>query len=123
MATLNINGKIFKGNNVSICNGRVEIDGVDVTPEQKQITISVEGNVDRLEVDTCNKLNIAGACGTVRSGSGDVKCGDVTGGVQTGSGDVQCQDVHGNVTTSSGDVSAGMVSGNVRTSSGDIQHY
>lgn len=122
MATININGQTFKGTNISVCNGRVMVDGVDVTPDQKQITIAVEGDVSELSIDSCNKLNITGSCRTVRSGSGDVNCGDVGGSVETGSGDVSCGNVQGNVETGSGDVKARNVSGNVRTMSGDIEH-
>ncbi len=63
----------------------------------------------------------------VRSASGDVRLGDVTGSasVHTASGDVHLGDVDGHLTaaTASGDIRVGAVSGDMatRTASGDIE--
>jgi hypothetical protein len=101
-----INGQTYSGNNVSIVNGNVVIDGV----KQEQlligpVTVTVHGSVDKVE-----------------TGSGDVTVLDVVGSVETMSGDVSCTgDIGGYVTTMSGDVTAGgHIGGDVETMSGDI---
>ena len=105
MNSINVNGVSYSGHgNVSIINGKVMIDGKDVTPDAKEIIVSIEGNVDVLKVDACNKVSITGNAGSVATQSGDVECGDVTGSVQTMSGDVDCKNIGGRVSTMSGDI-------------------
>lgn len=119
---VNINGKSYAGRTVILSNGKVVIDGVDVTPDAKHIDIIVEGNIDKLDVDLCDKLMIKGNVNTLTSTSADVECGDVTGNVRTVSGDIECGNIGGDVSTTSGDVKCENVTGNVKTLSGDIKH-
>lgn len=97
------------GRTVVVRNGRVTVDGKDVTPEgpEKTINISIEGNVGSLEVDACDRIEVNGSVGSVTTAAGDVQCGDVHGSVQTMSGDVRCGDVAGSVGTMSGNVRRG----------------
>ena len=105
---ININGKVYYGNNVTINNNKVYIDGkLQDTGEDKQINIVVEGDVTELKVDACNEVKILGNSGSISTVSGDV---NIKGGVS------------GNVTTVSGDVSCGSIGGSVKTVSGDINH-
>jgi hypothetical protein len=89
---------------VVIKNGKVIIDGIDVTPDSKTINIVIQGNVDRLEVDSCEAIAVTGSVKTLSSISGDVNCGDISGNVNSISGDIRCGDIGGNVSTISGDV-------------------
>lgn len=104
-----INGMVITGGrNIRVENNRVIVDGRDVTPEGREISITVEGNVDHLSVDACNQVSIAGDAGEVKVQSGDVKIGgNVTGSVNNMSGDISC---------------GGSIGGNVSTMSGDIRH-
>lgn len=106
MATIKINGVSLSGNNIVIVDGKITVDGKDVTPEQKEIAISVDGNVERLEVDSCASLSIAGDAGNVKTVSGDVSVsGDIKGSVNNVSGDVNCDGtIVGSVNTVSGDI-------------------
>lgn len=105
MATITINGKTYQGKSVSVQNGVVYIDGKRADPETAPtINIEVNGNVDVLRVDACERVVVYGTCGSVQTASGDVECGDVKGPVQTVSGDVNCHAVSGSVSTMSGDV-------------------
>lgn len=122
MSVVIINGNRFVGDNITIKNNKVLIDGKDMTPDAKEINITVEGNVEDLDVDYCNTLQVTGNVNTLRSGSGDVTCNDVHNGVQTGSGDVDCNNINGYVQTGSGDVSAQTITGSVKTGSGDIKY-
>lgn len=109
MSRVTINGKAFSAkSSIVINNGRVILDGQSVEmPDEKRISIEVKGDVQDLQVDSCDSLIIQGAVGSVQSTSGDVRCGDVGGSVQTVSGDVRAQAIQGNVKTVSGDISLG----------------
>lgn len=104
---ININGKSYSGDNLSVINGVVYIDGnkVDSTDE-KVINISVEGNVDKLEVDSCNSIRVAGDCGTVNSKNGNLSIGGNVGGdVTNKNGNITCSRVGGSVDNKNGNIS------------------
>ena len=48
----------IKGNNVSIINNKIFVDGKEIGTEEKEINIIVEGNLDKLEVDCCNSIKV-----------------------------------------------------------------
>lgn len=121
MSKVTINGNTYSGNNIIVAKGRVIIDGVSMTPNEKTINISVDGNIETLQVDACNQVTINGSCAPVRSGSGDIECGNVEGPLTTGSGDIECGNVHGSVNSGSGDIKAHLIAGNASTMSGDIK--
>jgi hypothetical protein len=109
--TVTVNGKTFSnlsGNNISITNGKVIVDGKEVDggdfSKSHIINVTIEGDV-----------------GDVTTSQGDVKCGSCKS-VKTSQGDVEVDgDVSGNVTTSQGDIDiSGSVTGNVKTTMGDI---
>lgn len=105
MSTISINGNTYSGNSIVVTNGKVIINGKDVTPDSKEINIKVDGNIDELKVDVCNKVEITGDVSNVKTQSGDVEIsGNVTGSIQTMSGDVDCGTVGGSISTMSGDV-------------------
>ena len=122
MSTIIINGNRYNGDNITVRNNKVIIDGKDMTPDSKEINITVEGNVEDLDIDYCNNIEINGNVNNLRSGSGDVTCNDVQNGVQTGSGDVDCTNINGYVQTGSGDVNAETITGSVKTGSGNIKY-
>lgn len=98
-----IDGREFQGNNVTISNGKVTVDGVVQDGELVgDINVTVHGDVQSLENHTGNVT--AQNVGEISTGSGDVKCGNVGGSIRTGSGDVECGAVSGNIRTGSGDV-------------------
>lgn len=103
-AAISINGKRYQGDSIQIIRQRVTVNGVDVTPEAKHITVEVLGNVGNLQVDHCPMVKVTGSAGMLRTMSGDIHCGDVHGGVVTVSGDVTCGSVTGDVGTVAGDV-------------------
>lgn len=105
MSSVTINGKTYIGNNIIVSNGKIMIDEKNVTSDDKVINITVNGNIDSLKVDTCNKLEIIGNVTNVNTVSGDVDInGDVSGSIQTVSGDVKCKNVSGSINTLSGDI-------------------
>lgn len=107
MSTIVINGVTIRdGRNIMVCNGRVIVDGKDITPDAKDISISVNGNIDRIEADICQKISVTGDVGSVATQSGDVEVGgNIKGSVQTMSGNVDCSgSVAGNISTMSGKI-------------------
>lgn len=101
---INIDGRDFVGHNVTIKGDRVIVDGVEqdgslVGP----VSVTVHGDVEALDGGFA-EVTVTGSCGSVKTMSGDVRCGDVTGDVGTMSGDVTCGKVAGNVKTMSGDI-------------------
>lgn len=121
LTTIIINGKRLMGRNLRIEHGNVYVDDNRVELEKgPKIDIVVHGSLDTMEVGAAQSIEVQGSVGKLKTGSGDVKCGDVHGDVTTGSGDIECANVQGGVTTASGDVTCGMVGGSIRTVSGDI---
>ncbi|WP_404667178.1 hypothetical protein [Roseateles asaccharophilus] len=122
MATIIINGKTISasGSSVTVVNGRVIVDGKDVTPDTKEIRIEVQGDIESLQADVCNSVSVTGAVKELTTTSGNVNCGDVEGDIRTTSGGVRCKDVRGSVETVSGDVEVGTIHGKVRTVSGSV---
>ena len=98
-----IDGRVFSGNNVSISNGKVVIDGVaqdgDLTGP---INVEVHGDIQSLDngQGDVKAYNI----GSVKIGQGDIECGDIKGDAKTGMGDIRCSVVHGNAKTGMGDI-------------------
>jgi hypothetical protein len=123
MGTIRINGVTYSGDNLIVNGNKVVIDGRDVTPEEKEITITVNGNLENLNVGYCKEIHVVeGNVNTLTTTSGNVYCKDITGNVETTSGDIECSDIHGNVETTSGDVLASLISGTVSTVSGDVRY-
>lgn len=105
MGKITINGVSYSGNNITVINGKVIIDGNDVTPNFKNIEILVDGNIDKLSVDSCDKLMVNGNVGQIKSTSGDVEVlGNIDGDVTSTSGDIKCGNISGSVKTVSGDI-------------------
>jgi hypothetical protein len=104
MASITIGGKTYVGNNIQIRNNVVTIDG-KTTECGHPYNISVSGDVNKIEVDSCNTLTVSGVAQTVSTMSGDITCnGDIGGKVKTMSGDVTARNIVGDVETMSGDV-------------------
>lgn len=98
----------MSGKNITILSKKIIVDGKDVTPDTKEINIEIHGDIDRLNVDTCNKLLVIGNVASLTTVSGDVEVsGAIYGPVETVSGDVKC---------------GGAIGGSVSTVSGDIKH-
>lgn len=88
-----------KGNNITIVNDKIIVDGkiLNESMDFKNITVIVEGDCNKL--DTCGDVQIKGNCGSVDcSGSCHVE-GNVTGNVDA-SGSVTCGDVGGDIDAS-----------------------
>jgi len=101
---ITINGVTFSGSNITVSKGKIIIDGKDVTPDSKNINITVNGNINSVEVDVCDKFTITGDVDSVQTASGDVDIKGNAGSINTMSGDVDCWNVKGSIRTMSGDI-------------------
>lgn len=123
MSQIVINGKSYVGQSISINNGKIVIDGkIHVNEESKTINIYIEGNVDTLKVDSCEKVMVNGFVNSLSTMSGDVECGNVNQSVSTQSGDIECENVGGDISTQSGDIKAKNITGSVKSMTGDIKY-
>ena len=72
----------IEGNNVSIINNKIFVDGKEIETEEKVINIIVEGNLDKLEVDCCNSIKVNGVTKDIEVSNGNIAIsGDVKGNV------------------------------------------
>lgn len=108
MNKINVNGQtiVTNGRSIQISNGKVIIDGVDYTPDSKNVIIQITGNVESIHADSCDNIVVAGDSGKIKRMSGDVEvAGNCTGSVETMSGNIYCGTVFGTVKTMSGNIS------------------
>ena len=92
---------------VHIPHREAVIDGVEQEGDLVgDVNITVHGDIETLSNShgTVKANNVR----HLKTMSGDVHCGDVTGNVQTMSGDVTTKSIGGNVKTMSGDISRGL---------------
>jgi len=107
-----INGQTFTGNDISISNGSVYIDGALIGNQgQFQNVPKIEVSIQQSEIYSVqtgsSDISITGSAGKLNTGSGDITVhGNVWADIQTGSGNVSAWDVSGNIKTSSGDIKA-----------------
>lgn len=95
MAQIIVNDIVYTGNDVIIRNNKIIINGVDITPDTKEINISVIGNVDKVDVSSCNKIEITGDTGNITTQNGDIKIsGNVSGNVKTQSSNKRLSNIY-----------------------------
>lgn len=110
--TMNCNGKSIQvsGNgNLSVVqtNAGVFINGkkVDGIENEKQITIFVDGNVTGDVSVDCGDIEIKGNVGKgVKTTSGSINCGDVSGSVKATSGNISAVNIEGDASCTSGNI-------------------
>lgn len=119
MGTINVNGKIYKGNNISITNGHVIIDGKEQDGEKLSgvVKVIVEGDIENVKSD--ESIEVKGNVkGNVDAG-GSVQCENVGGDVDAG-GSINAGDIEGDV-DAGGSVNCGKVGGDI-DAGGSVVH-
>lgn len=106
MGNIVINGHNVVGRNIVVRNNVVTVDGKTINIEEsKVINITVNGDLEKLDVDACDTVSISGnVTGDVGTVSGDIKCGDIGGSAKTVSGDIKAKTINGKCSTVSGDI-------------------
>jgi hypothetical protein len=107
--TINVNGRDFTGRKIEQQDGRILVDGRDVTDEiaspapARELLIVVQGDVSKLEVYGSQRVTVNGNAGSVSTTSGLIEItGDVLGSAESVSGSITCGKVSGNVKTVTG---------------------
>ena len=109
MGIVTMNGKTYSGNNISIVNGVVTIDGKivdDCDVPENVFKIKIEGSVENIFTDKsveCNQVS-----GNINAG-GSVACSLVKGSVEA-VGSVNCEDIDGTV-NSGGSINCSTIGG------------
>lgn len=113
MSTITINGKTYVGQNISVVNGKVLIDGKSQDDTLSGVVrIEVTGDLASLQCDA--PVVVTGNVKGNINCDGPCTCGDVEGDVDA-DGPVTCGDVKGNV-EADGPCTCGKVGGNVKAS-------
>ena len=110
-----INGKWYDGTGQEI-----DMNNLAGLKEAKTINITIEGDVERLEVDCCSSITVNGNVRKVNTGSGSITCKDIDGDAHTGSGSIHAENISGDAKTGSGNIRANSIGGKAKTGSGDI---
>ena len=91
-----VNGKSINcsGNNVSIINNKIFVDGKEITDEAtKNCDVYIYGDVENIECQ--GSVNCNDVKGDIKAG-GSVNCDDVGGNIICG-GSVNCDEIKGSV--------------------------
>ena len=112
MGNISINGKKYSGNNISMINGKVMIDGKEVDKKSKkhEFVIKIEKGAVVENIISDESIVVNGDCQNVVS-KGSVNCDDVKGNIKA-RGSVNCDNVNGNV-DAGGSVNCDDVKGSV----------
>lgn len=121
MGNININGKSFQGDNISVNGSRILIDGKSVYDGESEsklgpISINVEGDINSLDIPVVEGLNVYRNVNDLETMNGNVFVdGDIFGDVETFNGNVKARTIKGDVETFNGDVTMGNHVENVET--------
>ena len=122
VGTINISGRVFQGNDLTIINDRIYVDGIDVTEQGGPaptgiVRIEVTGDVQIAKCD--RSLDIKGnVLGDATSG-GSMNCGDIGGNARS-NGSMNADNITGNA-QSGGSMNCGKVGGSI-TAGGSVRH-
>lgn len=110
--TIVVNGDVIRGqkiNSMVISGGRITIDGKSLSEldveDEKEINITIQGDLERLEVDYCNTLHVTGNAKRVKANKGDIEIGgDVQGDVHANMGTITCGNIEGDCHANMGNI-------------------
>lgn len=111
MGTVSINGKTYTGNNISIINNQVFIDGVSQEKGlQGILEVRIEGKMETVSCDAA--LTITGDVGRAKAGNTLTIHGNVLGDAEAGN-TLTCKNIGGDARAGNV-VSASVVQGKTR---------
>ncbi len=92
-SSVTINGKNFSGNNLTIINGKVILDNVEIHSQSpNNLTIKIEGDLANLNSDA--PVVVEGNVHGYVTVDGPVTCGDIGGNVRV-EGPLTCENING----------------------------
>lgn len=93
-----------------IKGGKIYINGSErvIPSDYPEITINIQGDVERLEVEQCEKVHIHGNARRVKVNCGSVDItGNIEGDAHVNCGNLHCQSIEGDASTNMGDIHKG----------------
>lgn len=129
MARITINGRTIEAMGPITMRGgkfydglgqEIDINNLDSVKEAKTINITIEGDINKLDIDSCNTVTVNGNVGKVDTGSGNISCQIIQGDADTGSGNIQCDTIMGDADTGSGNIYVNHLGGKASTGSGRV---
>lgn len=73
--------------------------------DEKVINISIQGDIERLEVDCCENIKVTGNARRIKSNQGDIEIhGNVEGDVHSNMGSITCGNVNGDCHANMGSI-------------------
>ena len=124
MATMIINNVNYSGKNIIATKGKIFIDGQEIDTVNQKIDITIQGDVENIDIDFCTSINITGNVTSLKSTSGDIHVtGNIMKSVHSTSGNIEIEgNVDGDAQSTSGDIKCNNISGAVKTVSGNIKY-
>ena len=98
----------------------IDMNHLEGLQEAKTINITIEGDVDKLNINGADAITVNGNVGKVHTGSGDIICDYIKGDAQTGSGDIHSDVIEGDAQTGSGNIYVNEVGGQTSAGTGTI---
>lgn len=95
---------------MTISGGKIIIDGkvANIPTDYPNITINIQGDIERLEVQQCDKINISGNAKRVKTNCGSIDVqGNIEGDAHTNCGSISCNVVEGDAHTNMGSIYRG----------------
>lgn len=125
--TVTTNGQTFTGKNITICGGKMIIDGKDVKNDVSDSMVYnfvLSGNIDSIQGDI-GKIEVHGNVGSIDSTNTKIITGTVSGNIQTTNDSVNVSGhVSGSIQTTNAPITVqGNVKGSVKTTNAEINIY
>ena len=107
---ITINGSvgtyIGSASSVTIRDGKIIINGQETKiPTMPKLTIKILGDVERLDIQHCEKVEITGNAKRVKTNCGSINVqGNIEGDAHTNCGSISCNVVEGDANTNMGSI-------------------
>ena len=110
---IHVNGRVIRNvkGDITIVNGKMLVNGNPIeeydeaTKDEKVVNITIEGDVERLEVDTCETITVNGNVKRIKTNMGSVEIsGDVSGDVHANMGSITCGNIEGDCHANMGSI-------------------
>lgn len=92
--------------NITQVNGRVIINGKDITEQysEQQINIVVNGDVQTIASENATVVVNGNIGGDITSLNGNIQCVDISGNCESKNGNIAARNINGSVNTKNGNI-------------------
>lgn len=96
--------------NMTINNGKIIVDGMPIEKWNNRneilvVNITINGDIESLEADSCDTISINGNANNVISKNGDVSVsGNIEGNAESKNGNITANTIQGNAETKNGNI-------------------